>query len=233
MKNRKNKRLSGFKVLITGASSGLGLNLAMMLAEEDASIIAVGRNEKSLQDLCLAIQKVGGEVSLVSIDLSKAGTIEELSKKISEKFNDLDVLIHCAMSTLPMMPITQVSLKEIETSLLSPITISFRLISCFNNLLKNKRQGLFIYISDQQKIKFNGPYNSAKRACDQLFKSYQEENKRLGLTVLIEHPSPMNTRLRNKLYPGETKITQEAIKTEAKKIKDKILRFTEAKGILT
>ena len=61
----------------------------------------------------------------------------------------------------------QVSLKEVEINLLSPIMISFRLISCFHRLLSRDPKGLFVYISDVRTKKFNGPYNSAKKACDQ------------------------------------------------------------------
>ena len=105
-----------------------------------------------------------------------------------------------------MMPINQVSLKEIEINLLSPIMISFRLISCFHQLLSRDPKGLFVYISDVRTKKFNGPYNSAKKACDQLFLSYQEENKRLGINVLIQYPGPMGTKLRKKMFPGEKNI---------------------------
>ena len=127
-------------------------------------------------------------MTLVCIDLAKQGTIEELSNRISENFGELHGIIHCAMSSLQMMPINQVSLKEVESNLLSPIMISFRLISCFHRLVSRDPKGFFIYISDVQTKKFNGPYNSAKKACDQLFLSYQEENKRLGINVLIQYP---------------------------------------------
>ena len=157
----------------------------------------------------------------------------QLSKKIREKFGKLDVIIHCAMSSLPMMPISQLSLKEVEVNLLSPIMISFRLISCFHGLLNRDPKGLFIYISDFRAKKFNGPYNSAKKACDQLFLSYQEENKRLGVNVLIQYPEPMGTKLRKKVFPGEKNIAIDAVDKEAKKIIENILMLTERERIIT
>ena len=81
--------------------------------------------------------------------------------------------------------------------------------------------------------KFNGPYNSAKKACDQLLLAYQEENKRLGVNVLIQYPEPMETKLRKKVFPGEKNIAAEVIDEEAQKIVDKILMLTDRKRVIT
>ena len=232
-KKHNSKRLNSSKVLITGATSGLGFSISIALAQEGADVIAIGKDKNRLEELSDAIEKTKGSATLVCIDLAKQGTIEELSNKISEKFGELDVIIHCAMSSLQMMPITQVSLKEVEINLLSPIMISFRLISCFHGLLSRNPKGLFVYISDIRTKKFNGPYNSAKKACDQLFLSYQEENKRLGVNVIIQYPEPMGTKLRKKMFPGEKNIASNAINKEAKKIIEKILMLTEREGIIT
>ena len=232
-KVHNSKRLNRFKILIIGATSGLGFSLSIALAQEGAEVIAIGKNKNRLEDLSDAIEQKMGAVTLVCIDLAKQGTIEELSNKISEKFGELDVIIHCAMSSLQMMPITQVSLKEVEINLLSPIMISFRLISCFHGLISRDPKGLFVYISDVRPKKFNGLYNSVKKACEQLFLSYQEENRRLGVNVLIQYPEPMETKLRKKMFPGEKNIAANSINKEAKKILEKILMLTEREGIIT
>ena len=227
------KRLCGSKVLVTGATSGLGFSISFALAQEGAEVIAVGRDKNRLEDLSDAIEQAKGSVTLVCIDLAKQGTIEELSNRISENYGELHGIIHCAMSSLQMMPINQVSLKEVEINLLSPIMISFRLISSFHRLLSRDPKGLFVYISDIRTKKFNGLYNSAKKACDQLFLSYQEENKRLGIKVLIQYPAPMRTKLRKKIFPGEKNIDSDAVNKEAKKIIEKILVLTRGERIIT
>ena len=233
MKIKNPGRLTGLKVLITGATSGLGLSISIALAKEGADIIAIGRDKKGLEDLSDAIEQTIGSATLVCVDLAKQGTIEELSLKISEKFGKLNIVIHCAMSSLQMMPISQVSLKEVEINLLSPITICFRLISCFHGILCRDSKALFVYISDLRVNKFNGPYNSAKKACEQLLFAYQEENKRLGVNVLIQYPEPMETKLRKKVFPGKKDITAEVVTIESQKIIDKILMLTDRKRIIT
>ncbi len=231
--DHNSKRLSGSKVLITGATSGLGFSTSIALAQEGAEVIAVGRDKNRLEDLSDAIEHTKGSVTLVCMDLAKQGTIEELSTRVSENFGELHGIIHCAMSSLQMMPINQVSLIEAEINLLSPIMISFRLISCFHRLLSRDPKGLFVYVSDVRTKKFNGTYNSAKKACDQLFLSYQEENKRLGINVLIQYPGPMGTKLRKKMLPGESNIDADAVEKEARKIIEKILMLTKSERIIT
>ena len=81
--------------------------------------------------------------------------------------------------------------------------------------------------------KFNGHYNAAKKACDQLFLSYQEENKRLGIKVLIQYPGPMGTKLRKKIFPGEKNIPADVVNKEAQKILEKILMLTGRERIVT
>ena len=234
MKKKQNSHgLTGLKVLITGATSGLGYTTSIALAKEGAEVIAIGRDKKRLEDLSDTIEQTVGSATLVCLDLAKQGTIEELSQKISEKFGKLNIIIHCAMPSLQMTPISQVSLKEIEINLLSPIMICFRLISCFHGILCRDPKGLFLYISDARMKKFNGPYNSAKKACDQLLLAYQKENKRLGINVFIQYPKPMGTKLRKKIFPGEKSIAADVVNKEAQKILEKILMLTGRERIIT
>ncbi|MFL2796103.1 MAG: hypothetical protein CBE31_02565 [Rhodobacterales bacterium TMED271] len=233
-KNKQNSHgLIGLKVLITGATSGLGYSTSIALAKEGAEIIAIGRDKRRLEDLSDTIEQTIGSVTLVCLDLANQGTIEELSQKISEKFGKLNIIIHCAMPSLQMTPLSQVTLKEIEVNLLSPIMICFRLISCFHSVLCRNPKGLFIYISDARMKKFNGPYNSAKKACDQLLLAYQKENKRLGVNVVIQYPEPMGTKLRRKIFPGEKTIAADVVHKEAQKIIEKILMLTGRERIIT
>ena len=146
MREKNNyKGLSGLKILITGATDGLGFEILLLWLKRVQTLLLL-EDKKKLEDLSDATDQTKGTVTLVCIDLAKQGTIEDLSRKISEKFGTLEVIIHCAMSSLQMMPINQVSLKEIETNLLSPITICFRLITCFHGILTRFQRFIRIYL---------------------------------------------------------------------------------------
>ena len=63
--------------------------------------------------------------------------------------------------------------------------------------------------------------------------TYQEENKRLGINVLIEYPGPMGTKLRKKMFPGEKNFDADAANKEARRIIEKILMLTKSERIIT
>ena len=87
MTNMQNpRRLTGSKIVVTGATGGLGFSVSLALAREGADVIAIGRDKKRLEDLSDAIEQTMGTATLVCIDLAKQGTIEELSQKLSKKF---------------------------------------------------------------------------------------------------------------------------------------------------
>ena len=70
-KKQNSRGLSGLKVLVTGASSGLGSSISIALAKEGAKIIAIGRDKKRLEDLSDAIEETIGSATLVCLDLAK------------------------------------------------------------------------------------------------------------------------------------------------------------------
>ena len=74
--------LSGSKILITGATDGLGFGISIALAEEGADVIAVGRDKKKLEDLSDAAEQTKGTVTLVCIDLGS----KEQSKTYQERY---------------------------------------------------------------------------------------------------------------------------------------------------
>ncbi|MDC3108168.1 SDR family NAD(P)-dependent oxidoreductase, partial [Paracoccaceae bacterium] len=105
MKKKENSAgLTGLKVLITGATSGLGYSTSIALAKEGAEVIAIGRDKRRLENLSDRIERTIGSVSLVCLDLANQGTIEKLSQKLSEKFGKINIIIHCAMPSLQMIP---------------------------------------------------------------------------------------------------------------------------------
>ena len=59
-----------------------------------------------------------------------------------------------------------------------------------------------------------------------------EENKD-WVNVLIQYPEPMRTKLRKKVFPGESAIESDAINKETTKIIDQILMFAESERIIS
>lgn len=91
-------QLRGKQALVTGASQGIGLAVAMTLAEEGCDLTLVARNRTSLQNAADRIAAVA-HVSprLIVADLSQPGAIDELAKEVTA----LDILVNNAGAIPP------------------------------------------------------------------------------------------------------------------------------------
>ena len=69
--------LAGKTALVTGASSGLGIHFAKVLACHGVKVIAAGRKLAALEDTCAAIQQAGGDASPLVLDIGDAQAVED------------------------------------------------------------------------------------------------------------------------------------------------------------
>ena len=81
-------KLSNKIVLVTGGTSGIGLETAKLFREEGATVIIVGQNPDRLQSVAGQL----GDSSVLRGDVSKPAAVESIIKQISEKFGRIDVL---------------------------------------------------------------------------------------------------------------------------------------------
>src|SRR3989338_3645811 len=79
--------------LITGASRGIGAAIAKRYADEGAHVILVARTVSGLEEVDDYIKSIGGEATLVPLDLMQHNKIDELGGIIAQKFGRLDVLV--------------------------------------------------------------------------------------------------------------------------------------------
>lgn len=94
MKKEVMGKLDGKIILITGGTSGIGAAAAELAADEGASVILVGRDEKKGLAEEEKICKNGGQAVFISCDMTQKNEIEKLYKIIIEKFQRLDVLVN-------------------------------------------------------------------------------------------------------------------------------------------
>jgi 3-hydroxybutyrate dehydrogenase len=88
------KMLEGKTALVTGSTSGIGLGIAIALAEQGANIIMNGFGEK---DAAIAqVKALGVEVAYHGADMSKASEIEDMMKFADKRFGGVDILVNNA-----------------------------------------------------------------------------------------------------------------------------------------
>ncbi len=84
-------------VLITGATSGIGKELALLFAKEQYKLVIVARNQQKLQSTADELKENGSpQVTPISCDLSVAGNAQQLYEQIHERGIQIDILINDA-----------------------------------------------------------------------------------------------------------------------------------------
>jgi len=85
--------LTGKAALVTGATGGIGGQIAKVLAANGAEVIITGRNEAALNELA---KELGAKAKIVVCDLSKQSEVETLIAKAEDKAGKVDILINNA-----------------------------------------------------------------------------------------------------------------------------------------
>lgn len=137
-------KLSGNKILITGATSGIGKALTEKFCQLDNQIIAVGRNEIRLEELA----KLDNRITAFKCDISFQSELDRLVDFIKQKHKDLNVLINNAgiqynCNFLDETYVLQKIENEINTNLTAPIKI----ISALLPLLQDNSNSAIVNVS--------------------------------------------------------------------------------------
>src|SRR5262245_23026254 len=82
--------------LITGASSGIGLELARIFAEHGHDVVLVARSEGKLQSLAAELQSRGGRAQVIAADLAAAGGPKAVVDRLAERGIAVDILVNNA-----------------------------------------------------------------------------------------------------------------------------------------
>ena len=89
-------RLEGKVAVITGGSSGIGRESALLFANEGAKIVVADVNDSGGQETVNLITQSGGEATYVRTDVSKAADCEQMIATAEQKFGQLDILFNNA-----------------------------------------------------------------------------------------------------------------------------------------
>ena len=77
----RSRRLEGQTAIVTGASSGIGLEIALALHREGARLVLVARGRQALEELRDQVQGEGGKAEVVVMDLEKLESLGEAAEQ--------------------------------------------------------------------------------------------------------------------------------------------------------
>src|SRR3984885_14988717 len=88
--------LAGKTAVVVGGTSGIGLDMAIGLAEAGADVIATSRRAEQVEQAAAAIEAAGGRTLRHTSDVADRASLEKLCAATLEAFGKVDILINCA-----------------------------------------------------------------------------------------------------------------------------------------
>ena len=186
----------GSTALVTGASSGIGEQLARGLARRGHGLTLVARRIEPLERLASQLAEEHGiQAEAISSDLSDAAQREQLAEEIERRGRDVEVLVNCAGYGIYGAFLESGREKEIhQLRLLVEAVVD--LTARYLPAMVDRDRGAIINLSSTagiQPLPYNAGYSAAKAYVDFLSEALHSELHGTGVTVTSVLPGPVRT----------------------------------------
>ena len=182
-KKRAMEKLNGKKILVVGATGGIGSSLVKLLHQSGASLFISGRNNEKLLALS---QQIGLSSScMAAVDITSSTEVEQLAVQVNAEMGTLDILINASGIGI-IKPLEQLSLEDFMQSLQTNLVGSFLLVKAFLPAMKEVKKGLIINIPGVLgKVPMAGAaaYSASKYGIVGMMQSIREELKRTEIRI--------------------------------------------------
>ena len=206
--------------LITGAASGIGAEIAKVLARK-YHVVITGKSLSSLKNTENLILENGGSCTLVELNMNDFTGIDKLGLEIFRRWKTLDILIANAAILGTLSPLHHQSTEEFIEVLNVNLISNHRLIRSMDPLLKNSSKPIASFLSSSVAIEarpFWGAYAVSKASLQHMVKIWSMENTNNNLSISIINPGKTNTKMRKQAMPGENSNNLQNPKDVAEKI---------------
>ncbi len=197
MNNSINDNIKDKVIVITGASSGLGLAAARMLSEQGARVVLGARRIERLQHLADELTNSGHQALAVATDVTVLDEVKHLVDSAVQTFGRIDVMVNNA-GLMPISALERLKVEDWDRTI--DVNLKGVLYGIAAALPHMQRQmaGHFINVSSVagHKIMANGAvYSATKHAVRALSEGLRQEVKPWNIRTTIVSPGAVDTEL--------------------------------------
>ncbi|MBR3365641.1 glucose 1-dehydrogenase [Candidatus Saccharibacteria bacterium] len=139
--------LAGKVAVVTGASSGLGKQMARALARQGASLVILARRYERLEEFKPELEKLGAKKVLpIKCDVTSSDDINNAAAMAEEEFGRVDILLNCAGSSKDK-GVIDMSDEEWDFTIATDETSVFKMTRAFAKIMKKNHYGRIINIA--------------------------------------------------------------------------------------
>lgn len=198
--------LSGRTALVTGASRGLGQQLAGALARAGADLVVTARQAESLAVTVATIEALGRRAVPVALDLRDYASIEAAASEATAGGRQIDILVNNAGCNV-RKPALEVTWDDWNTVLDTNLRGTFFMTQAIARGMVGRNAGRIINIGSVTSVfGYAGlaPYCASRGGVKQLTMSLADEFGPQGVTVNCLAPGWFRTAQNDVLYQDET-----------------------------
>ncbi|MCL1799122.1 MAG: SDR family oxidoreductase [Eggerthellaceae bacterium] len=138
--------LSKRVVVVSGASSGLGLQMAKAFQAQGADLVLMARRMDRLEEIAKGFGALGTKCLAVKCDVTDSGMVDEAAATVEKEFGRVDVLVNCAGSA-KNAGVLDMTNEEWDFTIDTDLTSVFYVTRAFANIMKKNNYGRIINIA--------------------------------------------------------------------------------------
>ena len=191
--------LKGRVAVITGASSGLGKQMARAFASQGADLAILARRVERLEELKGELESLGVKVLPVKCDVTLTEDINNAANLVEKEFGKVDILVNCAGSSKDKGVLDMVD-EEWDFTISTDLTSVFKMTRAFANVMKKNNYGRVINIASMYGLVGNDQiptiaYHSSKGGVVNFTRAAAAELAKYNITVNCICPGYFYTEL--------------------------------------
>lgn len=201
--------LEGKVAVVTGASSGLGVQMATAFARQGADLVILARRMERLEEFAERLRgEFGRKVLPIQCDVTKTEDINAAAEKAEAEYGHVDILLNCAGSSKDK-GVVDMTDEEWDFTIATDETSVFKMTRAFARIMQKNKYGRIINIASMYGLVGNTEihtvaYHASKGAVVNFTRAVAAELATDGITC-------------NAICPGyfETELTKAVLDTES------------------